>query len=106
MISLHYFFITAFIGFKNLNIDEEWETFKMHFDKVHLHFFKKLKRMCNELTEDNLRMDAYIRMGLGTKQIAQILNITERFVVTGRHRIKKKLGLGDKESLTHFMGTL
>jgi len=90
----------------NLSVDEEWENFKMHFDKVHPHFFKKLKRLCNDLTEENLRMIAYIKMGMSTKQIAQLLNIADNSVFISRHRIKKKLKLPEKESLSRFINAL
>jgi tetratricopeptide (TPR) repeat protein/DNA-binding NarL/FixJ family response regulator len=90
----------------NLSVDKEWENFKMHFDKVHPHFFKKLKNLCKELTEENLKMSAYIKMGMTTKQIAQLLNITDRSVVTNRHRMKKKLKLADKESLSTYIFSL
>ena len=90
----------------NLSVDEEWENFKMHFDKVHPHFFKKLKRMCNDLTEENLKMSAYIKMGMTTKQIAQLLNIANNSVTISRHRIKKKLKLPEKESLSRFINSL
>jgi len=90
----------------NLSVDEEWSNFKMHFDKVHPHFFKKLKRLCGNLTEDNLKMCAYIKMGMTTKQIAQLLNIADSSVVISRHRIKKKLKLSAQENLVHFIGTL
>ncbi|MCL2312257.1 MAG: tetratricopeptide repeat protein [Firmicutes bacterium] len=90
----------------NLSVDEEWENFKMHFDKVHPHFFKKLKRLCNDLTEENLKMSAYIKMGMTTKQIAQLLNIADNSVFISRHRIKKKLKLAEKESLSRFINSL
>ena len=88
------------------NVDEEWENFKVHFDKVHPHFFKKLKRMCNDLTEENLRMSAYIKIGMSTKQIAQLLHIEEMSVAVSRHRIKKKLKLPEKESIISFIRAL
>ena len=90
----------------NLSVDEEWNNFKMHFDQVHPHFFKKLKKLCSDLTEENLKMCAYVKMGMTTKQIAQLLNIAERSVIISRHRIKRKLQLDDKDSLIHFINDL
>jgi len=90
----------------NLSVDEEWENFKMHFDKVHPQFFKKLKKLCNDLTEENLKMSAYIKMGMTTKQIAHLLNIADSSVIISRHRIKKKLELADKENLITFINSL
>ena len=90
----------------NLNVDQEWNNFKMHFDKVHPNFFKKLKKKSRELTEENLKVCAYIKMSMTTKQIAQILHIADNSVTISRHRIKKKLNLPEEESLTTYICNL
>jgi hypothetical protein len=91
---------------RNLNIDEEWANFKMHFDKVHPHFFEKLKRLCGDLTEENLRMCAYFKIGMTTKQLAQLLHIIPRSVIINRYRLKRKLQLTDSENLDDFIRNL
>jgi len=90
----------------DLNIGEEWENFKMHFDKVHPHFFEKLKQICNDLTEENLKMCAYFKIGMTTKQIAQLLNVIPNSIITNRYRLKKKLKLIDEEDLDDFIRNL
>ena len=90
----------------NLNIDTEWENFKMHFDKVHPHFFEKLKQQHPDLTEENLKMCAYIKMRITTKQIAQLLQVTPGSILTNRYRLKKKLNLVDQENLDSFIDNL
>ena len=88
----------------NLNIDDEWENFKMHFDNVHPHFFAKLKQLCDDLTEENLKMCAYIKIGMSNKQIAQLLHIKHTSVIVNHHCLKKKLQLPEKENFRHFVG--
>lgn len=88
---------------RNLSTDNDWENFKLHFDKVHPSFFDKLKSQCNDMTEDNLRMCAYFKIGMTTKQIAQIFNIAPNSVIVHRHRLKKKLGLGEEDSLDDYI---
>ena len=90
----------------NLNVDEEWDTFKMHFEKVHQHFFEKLKQSCSDLTEENLKMCAYFKIGMTTKQIAQLLHVDPHSVIISRYRLKKKLQLPDGESLDDFVRNL
>jgi len=91
----------------NLNIDEEWKNFKLHFDSVHPQFFEKLKEKSADLTEENMRVCAYIKMGLSSKDIAQLLNVVPRSVITCRYRIRKKLDLGNKdENLDVFLRNL
>ncbi|MCK9205127.1 MAG: LuxR family transcriptional regulator [Bacteroidales bacterium] len=82
---------------QNIDTDREWEQFKSLFEKVHNDFFTKLKSFSAGLTENELRLCAYIRIGLRNKEIAKILNVTPDSVKTGRYRIRKKINL-DKES--------
>lgn len=91
---------------QNLNIDKEWEDFKMHFEQVHPSFFDKLKATCSDLTEENLRLCAYFKIGMSTKQIAQLLHIIPPSVIKNRHRLKRKLGLADEEDLDDFIRNL
>ncbi|MDR0364911.1 MAG: helix-turn-helix transcriptional regulator, partial [Bacteroidales bacterium] len=90
----------------NYNLDNDWKSFKIHFDKVHPRFFDKLKEHAPGLTENNLRICAYFRIGMSNKQIAQILNISPESVIIHRHRLKKKLNLTDEENLDDFIRAL
>jgi len=90
----------------NLSIDEEWENFKMHFEKVHPQFFEKLKQQSDELTEENLKMCAYIKMRMTTKQIARLLQVVPGSIFTNRYRLKKKLHLAESEDLDVFIENL
>ena len=87
----------------SLDIDEEWANFKMHFDKVHPHFFEKLKQLCGDLTEENMKLCAYFKIGMTTKQIAQLLHVVPRSIITNRYRLKKKLQLSDKQDFDDFI---
>jgi DNA-binding NarL/FixJ family response regulator len=91
---------------ENLDIDEEWDNFKLHFDKVHPQFFEKLKNTCSDLTEENLKMCAYLKIGMSNKQIAQLLHIEYNSVVVSKGRIKDKLKLEDDETLQDFIRKL
>jgi tetratricopeptide (TPR) repeat protein len=90
----------------NFNVDEEWNDFKLHFDKVHPRFFEKLKTLCPDLTEDNLRICSYFKIGMTTKQIAQLLHIMPRSVFMIRFRLRKKLELSEEEDLDSFIRKL
>ena len=76
-----------------LDISHEWEQFTEHFDQVHANFLKKLKEHCPALTTTELKMAAYLRLNLTTKEIAQLMNISVRGVETSRYRLRKKLGI-------------
>lgn len=78
-----------------INIDEEWDEFKMHFEQVHPLFFSKLKQISRELTENELRLCVYIKIGMRAKEIAQLLYVSPDSVKMSRYRLKKKLNTGN-----------
>ena len=54
----------------HLDTEDEWMFFKHHFEEVHPDFFKKLCSIHPNLSENELRLCAYVRTGMETKQIA------------------------------------
>lgn len=87
-----------------LNNAQEWEQFAVHFDSVHSNYLKKLKNYCPELSTTELKLAAYLRLNLSTKEIAQLMNISVRGVETSRYRLRKKLGLtNDEANLANFL---
>ena len=79
--------------------DDEWQYFKLHFEKVHPDFFVTLKEQHPTLSETELRLCAYVRIGMSAKEIAQMLSIQPETVNTSRYRIRKKLKLTSGISL-------
>ena len=86
--------------------DESWDSFKLHFEGVHPHFFSFLKAKYPRLTDNELRLCAYIRIGLSNKQIAQILLVQAKAVIQARYRLKKKMGLGEETRLSDYFVSL
>jgi DNA-binding CsgD family transcriptional regulator/ligand-binding sensor domain-containing protein len=87
-----------------LDVTQEWEQFTDHFDQVHSNFLKKLKEQWPDLSPTELKLAAYLRLNLTTKEIAQLMSISIRGVETGRYRLRKKLGLTSNEtSLYDFL---
>jgi tetratricopeptide (TPR) repeat protein/DNA-binding CsgD family transcriptional regulator len=87
----------------NLQLDEDWNRFKMHFNQVHQGFIDRLSEQYPSLTNHDLRHCSYIRMNLSTKEISRLLNINPTSVQKSRVRLKKKLGLGKDEDLFDFL---
>jgi len=88
---------------KELDHDSEWEQFAMHFDNVHTNYLKALKDHCPDLTASELKLAAYLRLNLTTKEIAQLMNISIRGVETSRYRLRKKLGLTNEMNLFDYL---
>lgn len=83
--------------------NDEWEIFEHNFNQVHETFFNKLKSNFPELTLKDLKICAYLRMNLSTKEIVPLLNISTRGIETIRYRLKRKLGLEKQDSLRGFL---
>lgn len=83
--------------------DENWEQFSQHFDKVHEDFLLKLKAIYPHLTSTDLKLCAYLRINLSTKEIAQLLNISIRGVEISRYRLRKKLSIPTETNLYDFL---
>ncbi len=88
------------------NMDKEWEHFAIHFDKVHSNFLNALKKQHPTITPTELKLSAYLRMNLSTKEIAQLMNISVRGVEIGRYRLRKKLVLPTETNLFNYLITI
>ena len=80
-----------------------WELFEYNFNQVHEEFFNKLKASFPSLTHKDLKICAYLRMNMSSKEIAPLLNISIRGVETNRYRLKIKLGIAKEDSLRGFL---
>ena len=83
--------------------DQGWEQFSIHFDQVHNNFLSNIKKAYPLLTPADLKICAYLKMNLSSKEIAQLLNISLKGVEIGRYRLRKKLSLGQHVNLTNFI---
>lgn len=87
----------------DLRLDDDWERFEKNFELVHKGFFKRLKQHCHSLTPNDLKMCAYLRMNLSSKEISPLMNISIRSVENSRYRLRKKFRLDKDEKLTDFI---
>ncbi|OLY91563.1 Two component regulator propeller [Cnuella takakiae] len=87
-------------------LNEDWEQFAVHFNKVHNDFLLMLKERYPDLKPHELKLCAYLRMNLSSKEIAQLMNISVRGVEIGRYRLRKKLQLATEVNLSQFMLSL
>lgn len=88
------------------NIDREWENFTKHFDKVHSDFVVNLKEKHPSVTGNEIKLCAYLRMNLSTKEVAQLMNISVRGVEISRYRLRKKLQLPSEVNLFDYLISL
>jgi DNA-binding CsgD family transcriptional regulator len=88
---------------QDLNPREDWEKFEQYFDEVHGDFISRLKEKYPQLSPKDLKLCAYLRMNLSSKEIASLLNITPRGVEIHRYRLRKKLNLSRETNLVEFL---
>lgn len=88
---------------KEIDNKQQNKIFETHFDEVHQELFKRLKEKYPILTPNDLRLCAFIRMNISTKEIATILNISYRGAEVSRYRLRKKLELSRETSLSTFL---
>lgn len=86
-----------------LNDDEGWAKFEENFNVVYDDFMKKLTEQFTNLKESDRKLCAYLRMGLSSKEMASLLNMSVRSIETARYRLRKKLNLESGENLTDFI---
>lgn len=87
----------------NLSSDADWEHFQVHFDKVHGDFSRRFRSAYHFLSPQDMKLSAYLRMNLSTKEIAHLLNISVRGVEISRYRLRKKLKLDRSLNLQEFI---
>jgi tetratricopeptide (TPR) repeat protein/DNA-binding CsgD family transcriptional regulator len=90
---------------QSMEMDADWQDFKKHFEMVHPDFFTKLSQQY-KVSNNDLRLLAYLKMNLANKEVARLMNITPQSVLTAKYRLKKKLGLSKKEDLREFIDSL
>lgn len=88
---------------RNLNSDESWEIFNRNFAEVHEDFLERFTETYPHITPGDLRLAAYIRMNMSSKEIAPILQISVRSVENKRYRLRKKMNLASETNLSEYL---
>ncbi|NER11705.1 Tetratricopeptide repeat-containing protein [Muriicola jejuensis] len=86
--------------------DKDWEVFKTYFAEVHNDFDQKLKTLYSDISEKEIRLAAFLRMNLTTKEIAATMNVLPDSILKSKYRLKKKLGLGKEVDLNSFLSSI
>ncbi|MBW8327534.1 MAG: LuxR C-terminal-related transcriptional regulator [Prolixibacteraceae bacterium] len=88
---------------KDIDHKKQWEIFETAFDEVHEDFLSRLKEQYPNLTPKELKLCAYLRMNISTKEIAPLMNISIRGVEICRYRVRKKLNIDRDQNLTRMI---
>lgn len=87
----------------NQSLEKEWESFNESFTKVHTSFFEKLKERFPDLSVNETRMCALVKMNMTNLEMSSLLNIESGSVRMAKYRLKKKLKLSESDELSQFI---
>ncbi len=88
---------------RNINSEDDWKFFEDAFNNADKDFLRRIKAQHENLTNHDLRLCAYLRLNLSSKEIAPLLNISVKSVEMKRYRLRKKLDLPHPENLTDYI---
>ncbi|MBT9189063.1 helix-turn-helix and ligand-binding sensor domain-containing protein [Zobellia russellii] len=87
----------------SINENEDWKNFEVNFKELHDDFFDNLLQQFPKLTPKDLKLCAYLKMNLSSKEIAPLMAISIRGVEIHRYRLRKKLGIDSSQNLSNFL---
>ncbi len=88
---------------RDINNEKYWKVFDDYFDDVHQDFLSRMKEKHKNLSPKELKLSAYLRMNLSSKEIAVLMNISIRGVEVSRYRLRKKLGIERDTNLSEYI---
>lgn len=80
-----------------------WDDFNLYFESINKNFYTRLKQIYPEISANDLKICALIKLNLSIKEMASILNISPDSVKTARYRLRKKLQMNADDNLTSFI---
>jgi tetratricopeptide (TPR) repeat protein len=92
------------VDLQSITEKEVWEEFEYRFQSVHEEFYQNLKKKFPDLTPSEIKLAAFLKLNMNTKEIASITNQSVNSLETARYRLRKKLGITNQEvNLVNFL---
>ena len=88
---------------KSQGNDAAWSEFETRFLNIHTDFYSRLLEDFPNLTHNELKICAFLRLGMNTKDICSITFQNIRAVETTRFRLRKKINLSTGDNLSTFL---
>ncbi len=83
-----------------------WKEFEIRFQDVHSEFYNKLIKKYPDLTPNELKLCAFLRLNMSTKEISSITFQSYNSIIMARHRLRKKLDISSNENLIAYLRQL
>lgn len=102
--SLHYPVKKVIKKINNHLIDkEDWLSFQLHFTNSHAQFFENLREKHPDLSSNEIKLSAYLKLNLSSKEIAALMNVANTSVEQSRYRLRKKFNLDKEVNLVKYI---
>lgn len=88
---------------KSLSFNEKWEEFYITFNQLYPSFFTKMVERYPNLTKNELKLCALLKLNLSTKEISTITQQSIRAVEMSRFRLRTKMGLDKNDTINNFL---
>ncbi|MEC8683804.1 MAG: LuxR C-terminal-related transcriptional regulator, partial [Bacteroidota bacterium] len=86
-----------------IDAKDNWKVFETTFKEINNDFFQQLLENHPTLSSKDLKLCAYLKMNLSTKEIAPLMAISVRGVEIHRYRLRKKLDLKSGKNLSKYL---
>jgi tetratricopeptide (TPR) repeat protein len=90
---------------ESMSNDQAWEEFELRFQEVHKDYYNHLGQAFPDLTPNELKLCAFLKLNLSTKEISSITFQSTESIKTARYRLRKKLNMDRETNLTSFLNT-
>lgn len=87
----------------NIKSDKDWELFKLYFEQINKSFFTKLKIINADLTQNDIKLAALIKLRFNIKEAASVLNLSPNSIKGARSRLRNKLNLKSSDDLSRVI---
>jgi tetratricopeptide (TPR) repeat protein len=86
--------------------DKVWKEFEIRFQEVHKDFYSRLNERFPDLTPNEKKLAAFLRLNMTTKDISAITFQLPDSIKTARSRLRKKLGLSQEANIIAFLESI
>lgn len=89
---------------RTMEHDQSYKEFEVRFTQVHQDFYDRLNQSFPDLTPNEKKLCAFLRLNMTTKDIASITHQSVHSINVARTRLRKRLNLSNKEdNLVNYM---
>ncbi len=88
---------------RNILTDDDWAAFKEYFERGNPGYILRLRESFPDLTVAEERLFLLLKMNLSSKEAAAMQGISLESIKKNRYRLRKRLGLGERENLEQFI---